>query len=75
MFGVGKASVHRIIHADLDMRKMCATFVPRLLTAEQGDRRVNDSKEMVELFTSNPSALEDGPSPSHTVQTWSPATF
>ena len=57
-FGVGEATVHRIVHEDLNMRKVCAKFVPRLLSDEQKERRVGDSKEMVELITSNPSVID-----------------
>ena len=41
-FGVGEATVYRVVHEDLNMRKVCAKFVPRLLSDEQKERRVGD---------------------------------
>ena len=55
--GVGEVTVHRTVHENLSMRKMCAKFVPRLLSDEQ-ERRVGDSKEMVQLIASNPSVID-----------------
>lgn len=46
-FRVGEATVHRVAPEDLNMRNVCAKFVPRLLSDEQKERRVGDSKEMV----------------------------
>ena len=33
--GISKSAVHRILSENLDMRKLCARWVPRLLTLEQ----------------------------------------
>ncbi|XP_029652803.1 protein GVQW3-like [Octopus sinensis] len=52
------AAVHRIIHEDVNMYRICAKFILRVLSDEQTERRVNDSREMVELFTFIPSVLE-----------------
>ena len=40
------------------MSKVCAKFVPRLLSDEQKERRVGDCKEMVQLIASNPSVID-----------------
>ena len=38
--GISKDSAHEILHADLNMRRVAAKFVPRLLSAEQEELRV-----------------------------------
>ena len=40
------------------MRKICAKFVPRVLSEEQKERRHNDSMEMVEFIDSDLEVLE-----------------
>ena len=52
-FEVGEATVHRIVHEDLNMRKVSAKFVPKVLSEEQKQRHVEDSREMIEFITSN----------------------
>jgi histone-lysine N-methyltransferase SETMAR len=39
MVGISKSAVHRILTENLDMKKLCARWVPRLLTIEQKQRR------------------------------------
>ena len=39
MVGISKSAVHRILTENLDMRKLCARWLPRLLTMEQKQRR------------------------------------
>eukprot|EP00106_Octopus_bimaculoides_P015303 XP_014782745.1 PREDICTED: uncharacterized protein LOC106878138 [Octopus bimaculoides] len=53
-FGVGVANAHRIIHEGLSVRKIYAKLIPSVLSDEQKERHVGDSKEMVELITSSP---------------------
>ena len=57
-FDVSVGTVHTIIHEQLKMRKICAKFVPRVLSEEQKERRHNDSREMVEFIDSDPEVLE-----------------
>ena len=57
-FDVSMGTVHTIIHEQLKMRKICAKFVPRVLSEEQKERRHNDSREMVEFIDSDPEVLE-----------------
>ena len=57
-FEVGEATAHRIVHEDLNMRRVCAKFVPKVLSADQKERRVEDSRAMVEFITSNAGVLE-----------------
>ncbi|XP_037802966.1 uncharacterized protein LOC119597463 [Penaeus monodon] len=56
-FEVSVRTVHKGIHDELDMRKICAKSVPKMLSDEQKERRVSDSREMVELINSDPRLL------------------
>ncbi|XP_037780220.1 protein GVQW3-like [Penaeus monodon] len=56
-FEVSVGTVHRIIQDELNMRKICAKFVPRVLSDEQKERRASDSREMVKLINSDPRVL------------------
>ena len=47
---------HRL-HEDLDMRKLTAKQVPRLVTIDQNRQRVRDSKSSLNFFNLNPSDL------------------
>ncbi|KZC13398.1 Histone-lysine N-methyltransferase SETMAR [Dufourea novaeangliae] len=47
MIGISKSAVHRILTENLDMRKLCARWVPRLLTMEQKQRREDVSIEFL----------------------------
>lgn len=42
--------MHQIVHEDLGMRKVCARWIPRLLTAEQKERRVEIAKDFIRKF-------------------------
>ena len=57
-FDVSVGTVHTIIHEQLKMWKICAKFVPRVLSEEQKERRHNNSREMVEFIDSDPEVLE-----------------
>ncbi|KYN39316.1 Histone-lysine N-methyltransferase SETMAR [Trachymyrmex septentrionalis] len=39
MVNISKSAVHRILAENLEMRKLCARWVPRMLTIEQKQRR------------------------------------
>ncbi|XP_037779082.1 uncharacterized protein LOC119575501 [Penaeus monodon] len=54
---VSVGTVHKIIHDELNMRKIWAKFVPRVLSDEQKKIRVSDSREIVELISSDPRVL------------------
>ena len=41
IIGISKSVVHRILTENLDMRKLCARWLPRLLTMEQKQYRKN----------------------------------
>ncbi|XP_023236182.1 uncharacterized protein LOC111635452 [Centruroides sculpturatus] len=53
MVGISKSAVHRILTENLDMRKLCARWVLRLLTMGQKQRRENVSIESLVMFRSN----------------------
>ncbi|XP_023212521.1 uncharacterized protein LOC111615326 [Centruroides sculpturatus] len=53
MVGISKSAVHCILTENLDMRKLCARWVPRLLTMEQKQRPKNVSIEFLVMFRSN----------------------
>ena len=57
-FDVSVGTVHTIVREELNMRKICAKFVPRVNREDQKERRCYDSREMIELFTSDPAVLE-----------------
>ena len=57
-FDVSVGTVHTIIREELEMRKICVKFVPRVLREDKKERRCHDSREMVELINSDPAVLD-----------------
>ncbi|GFY17876.1 mariner transposase [Trichonephila clavipes] len=55
--GISNRAVHRILSENLGMRKMCARWVPSLLTLEQKQCRKNVSIECLAKFHSNKAEL------------------
>jgi len=51
--GISKERVGYILHEELDMKKLCAGWVPRLLTADQKRTRVKISEQCLERFNKN----------------------
>jgi transposase len=51
--GISKERVGYILHEKLDMKKLCARWVPRLLTADQKLTRMENSEECLERFNKN----------------------
>ncbi|KAF7281392.1 hypothetical protein GWI33_004869 [Rhynchophorus ferrugineus] len=45
--------VHHVIHEYLGMRKLCAKWVPRELTFDHKQRRVNDSEQFLKMIKRN----------------------
>ena len=56
-FDVSVGIVHPVIREEQKMRKICVTFLPRVLREDQKERRCPDSSEMVELINSDPAVL------------------
>jgi len=50
---ISAGSVHTIIHEHLGMKKLFSKWVPRLLTVEQKQQRIDDSERCLELFNRN----------------------
>jgi histone-lysine N-methyltransferase SETMAR len=48
--GISKERVGYILHEELDMKKLCARWVPRLLTADQKHTRMKMSEQCLERF-------------------------
>ena len=57
-FDVSVGTVHTIIHEELKIRKICVKFIPRMLREDQKERRCHESREMVELISSDPAVLD-----------------
>ena len=57
-FDVSVGTVHTIIREELNMRKICTNFVPRVLREDQKERHCHNSREMVELINSDPTVLD-----------------
>ena len=53
MVGISKSTVHRILTENLDIRRLSARWVPRLLTMEQKQRCEDVSIECLAMFHSN----------------------
>ncbi|XP_076641941.1 protein GVQW3-like [Halictus rubicundus] len=50
---ISEGSVFTILHENLGMRKLLSKWVPRLLTPDQKQQRVDDSERCFELFKRN----------------------
>jgi histone-lysine N-methyltransferase SETMAR len=50
---ISKEHVGYILHEELGMKKLCARWVPRLLTADQKRTRVKISEQCLECFNKN----------------------
>ncbi|KAM8718589.1 hypothetical protein ACLKA7_001318 [Drosophila subpalustris] len=55
---ISAGSVHTIIHEHLGMKKVFSKWVPRLLTPEQKQQRIDESKSCLDMFTRNKSSAE-----------------
>jgi histone-lysine N-methyltransferase SETMAR len=55
--GNSKERVGYIFHEELDMKKLCARWVPRLLTADQKRFRMKISEQCLERFNKNKTAI------------------
>jgi hypothetical protein len=52
--GISSERVHNILHQHLNMRKLSARWVLRLLTVDQKRNQVRCSKDNLQLFQRNP---------------------
>jgi histone-lysine N-methyltransferase SETMAR len=51
--GISKECVGYILHEQLDMKKLCARWVPHLLSADQKHTRMNISEQCLDSFNKN----------------------
>jgi histone-lysine N-methyltransferase SETMAR len=51
--GISKEGVGYILHEELDMKKLCARWVPRLRTADEKRTRTKISEQCLERFDKN----------------------
>jgi DNA-binding Xre family transcriptional regulator len=51
--GISKELVGYILHEELDMKKLCARWVPRLFTADQKHTLMKISEQCLERFNKN----------------------
>jgi histone-lysine N-methyltransferase SETMAR len=51
--GIANEHVGYILHEELDMKKLCARWVPLLLTADQKHTHMKISKQCLERFNKN----------------------
>jgi histone-lysine N-methyltransferase SETMAR len=57
--GISKESVGYIFHEELDMKKLCARWLPRLLTVDQKRTRMKISEQCLERFNKNKIKLQE----------------
>ncbi|KYN38942.1 Histone-lysine N-methyltransferase SETMAR [Trachymyrmex septentrionalis] len=63
MVNISKNAVHRILAENLEMKKLCARWVPRLLTIEQKQRRKDVELKLLPFRIASPRILFAGFSP------------
>ena len=56
--GINWETVWKIITEDLEMRKLCAKMVPKLLNNDQKDRRLQVCQDILERLQTEPNLLE-----------------
>ena len=50
--------IQNILHERLDMRKLSARWVPRLLTVDQNPNRMTTSEQYLDMFERNPKEFQ-----------------
>ena len=55
--GISQDSAHEILLADLNMRRVAAKFVPKLLSAEQKELRVEVAQYLLDTTSTDPEFL------------------
>ncbi len=55
---IPSATVHRILKKDLELRLVCAKFIPRILTPEQKCARMTFSQTNLDLLAADPTFLD-----------------
>ena len=57
LLDISVGSAHRIIHDELKFRKVCARWVPKRLTPEMKERRVNACQELLRRYEADGEAF------------------
>ena len=52
--GIGSSALQIILHRELKVRNVCATWVPHKLSEDPKQTRKDFSKQMLEIFSKNP---------------------
>lgn len=55
--GISKVSAHEILRSDLYMRRVAAKFVPKLMSAEQKELRVEVAQDLLDTTSTDPEFL------------------
>ena len=55
--GISKDSAHEILHADLNMCRVAAKFVPKLLSVEQKELCVEVAQDLLDTTSTDPEFL------------------
>jgi len=55
--GISKVSAHEILRANLNMRRVAAKFVPKLLSEEQKELRVEVAQDLLDTTSTDPEFL------------------
>jgi len=55
--GISKDSAHEILRADLNMRRVAAKFVPKLLSVEQKELCVEVAQDLLDTTSTDPEFL------------------
>ncbi|KAJ8960500.1 hypothetical protein NQ318_013784 [Aromia moschata] len=56
--GIDKECVRQVLHESFNMRKVCAKIVPKLLTPEEKESRMNICAEILNNIDTDPGLLD-----------------
>jgi len=59
LINIDKETVRQILHNNFNMKKVCSKMVPRLLTPEQKEIRINICADTVQNIENDPNVLEN----------------
>jgi len=59
LISIDKETVRQLLHNNFNMKKVCSKMVPRLLTPEQKEIRMNICVDILQNIENNPNFLEN----------------
>jgi hypothetical protein len=59
MINIDKETVRQILHNNLNMNKVCAKMVPKILSQDQKDNRKNICSDILQMINEQPNLLEN----------------